>query len=207
MSEIRDLQALAQRIRDAEDQQTLFDIAETLERLASPKPDRFDCPECGPCVGVDEDGCCTTCGADAVVVLAGIPEQNLAERPPAKVDLVKARHAIDKFRDAAREGRTIDFRERDGYVAVLHDALDELEGFEYPSKKWLREQAAVHEPKPDPTPDAAEPDDDSCSGCGHSESQHRPDAPKGWSGECRAWHCGCPGWNVTKPTSAISEER
>jgi hypothetical protein len=23
------------------------------------------CPQCGPNVGVDEDGCCTTCGADA----------------------------------------------------------------------------------------------------------------------------------------------
>jgi hypothetical protein len=30
--------------------------------------DRFDCPECGTEVGVDEDGCCVTCGRDATAV-------------------------------------------------------------------------------------------------------------------------------------------
>lgn len=27
-------------------------------------PMHFRCPDCGPHVGVDEDGCCFTCGAD-----------------------------------------------------------------------------------------------------------------------------------------------
>lgn len=29
------------------------------------KHHRFDCRECGAGIAVDEDGCCTTCGADA----------------------------------------------------------------------------------------------------------------------------------------------
>jgi hypothetical protein len=31
------------------------------------RPSRFDCPACGPGIAVDEDGCCATCGADAVI--------------------------------------------------------------------------------------------------------------------------------------------
>lgn len=30
----------------------------------------WNCPECGPHVAVDEDGCCSTCGADAVPINA-----------------------------------------------------------------------------------------------------------------------------------------
>jgi len=35
------------------------------------RPNRFDCPDCGQEVGVDEDGCCRTCGVDAIVVKNG----------------------------------------------------------------------------------------------------------------------------------------
>jgi hypothetical protein len=30
------------------------------------KAEHFRCPECGPHVRADEDGCCATCGADCV---------------------------------------------------------------------------------------------------------------------------------------------
>jgi len=36
---------------------------------------RFDCPECGRAIGVDEDGCCRTCGQDAVAVRDGRREE------------------------------------------------------------------------------------------------------------------------------------
>lgn len=39
----------------------------------SPNPNRFDCVDCGPGIGIDEDGCCSTCGKDAIVVLNGRP--------------------------------------------------------------------------------------------------------------------------------------
>jgi hypothetical protein len=38
-----------------------------------------------------------------------------------------ARQATTELRDAARTGRIIEFRQRDPLVAVIHDALDELE--------------------------------------------------------------------------------
>src|SRR6185369_13128783 len=39
----------------------------------------------------------------------------------------RARAATGELRDAAREGRVIDFRKRDPLVAAIHDAFDELE--------------------------------------------------------------------------------
>ena len=54
-------------------------IAALAPEGATPAPDAivtrrtaFRCPECGPC-GVDEDGCCSTCGADAEVKAAAAP--------------------------------------------------------------------------------------------------------------------------------------
>lgn len=38
------------------------------EREKAPMGPHFRCPDCGPC-GVDEDGCCRTCGRDAKPVL------------------------------------------------------------------------------------------------------------------------------------------
>ena len=32
--------------------------------MARRMPECFVCPDCGPFVWVDEDGCCVTCGAD-----------------------------------------------------------------------------------------------------------------------------------------------
>jgi hypothetical protein len=41
------------------------------QRRESPLPaNRFDCPTCGQGIGVDDDGCCRTCGAEATVVVA-----------------------------------------------------------------------------------------------------------------------------------------
>lgn len=54
--------ALARRIAEGERLKKL---------LAKAAP--WTCPECGPHVMVDEEGCCATCGADAVLV---------AEEPP-----------------------------------------------------------------------------------------------------------------------------
>lgn len=34
----------------------------------------FECPECGPRISVDEDGCCVSCGRDAVEVAAARPD-------------------------------------------------------------------------------------------------------------------------------------
>lgn len=36
----------------------------------------------------------------------------------------RARHAVGKLRDAVREGRRIDFRQRDPLVLAIHAALD-----------------------------------------------------------------------------------
>src|SRR5271154_2132793 len=38
---------------------------------APTKANRFDCKTCGKGIAVDEDGCCRTCGADAISVEAG----------------------------------------------------------------------------------------------------------------------------------------
>jgi hypothetical protein len=38
-------------------------LADERQRLRRLLP--MDCPECGPMVVIDEDGCCVTCGADA----------------------------------------------------------------------------------------------------------------------------------------------
>jgi len=42
----------------------LAKLAEAFERAC---PVAWICPECGPFIKVDEDGCCASCGADAVV--------------------------------------------------------------------------------------------------------------------------------------------
>lgn len=48
--------------------------------------------------------------------------------PPALRELLaRAREAVTTLRDAAREGRVIDFRQRDPLVMAIHRALDELE--------------------------------------------------------------------------------
>lgn len=41
--------------------------------------------------------------------------------------IVRARVATDVLRDAVREGRVLDFRQRDPLVLAIHNALDELE--------------------------------------------------------------------------------
>ena len=40
---------------------------------------RFDCPTCGQGIAVDEDGCCRTCGHDAIVVVNGTPQMQMPQ--------------------------------------------------------------------------------------------------------------------------------
>ena len=65
---------------------TLLTAASVLADALTPAPavprslrlNRFDCPECGQGIGVDEDWCCRTCGRDAVVVVDGVPQSGAA---------------------------------------------------------------------------------------------------------------------------------
>jgi len=47
-------------------------LTEALQTAMALPPNRFDCPECGPAIAVDEDGCCRTCGADAKPIVAAL---------------------------------------------------------------------------------------------------------------------------------------
>jgi hypothetical protein len=53
-----------------------FCLRDERDRLkaALQRANRFDCPECGCGIAVDEDGCCRSCGADATPVLGRQPE-------------------------------------------------------------------------------------------------------------------------------------
>jgi hypothetical protein len=51
------------------------------ERVSEGKRNRFDCPTCGEGIAVDEDGCCRTCGADAVAITAARPAVEPREEP------------------------------------------------------------------------------------------------------------------------------
>lgn len=52
-------------------------------RLAAHLRNRFDCSDCGMGVDIDEDGCCATCGADAIVIEDGKPRPAEAATPAA----------------------------------------------------------------------------------------------------------------------------
>ncbi len=41
---------------------------------------RFDCLECGQGIGVDEDGCCRSCGRDATAMIDGVPASLPAQK-------------------------------------------------------------------------------------------------------------------------------
>ena len=43
------------------------------ERVSEGKANRFDCETCGKGIAVDEDGCCRTCGVDAIVIATARP--------------------------------------------------------------------------------------------------------------------------------------
>ena len=63
----------------SEDKDSLLDVLQCMinditrdeEPLVIEPETSFTCPNCGPVVKVDEDGCCGTCGADCEVVLRG----------------------------------------------------------------------------------------------------------------------------------------
>jgi hypothetical protein len=48
-------------------------------------------------------------------------------KPDVKAMILRAREATTQLRDAARQGRVIDFRQRDALVMAIHDALDLVE--------------------------------------------------------------------------------
>lgn len=75
----------------------MLDALDALIRLASAppslRPNRFDCPTCGSGIGVDEDWCCRTCGADATVVVNGLPA---SPPPPSPVLDTRARETPER---------------------------------------------------------------------------------------------------------------
>jgi len=81
-----------QEARDAEIARLKRRIAD-LEQPPPPGPavyrkarlNRFDCRTCGPEVAVDEDGCCRTCGRDAVAILGGQPYRKAIHPQPSPV--------------------------------------------------------------------------------------------------------------------------
>ncbi len=60
---------------------------------------RFDCPECGKGIAVDEDGCCRTCGEDAqpVTTPAAGPETGDRERLRLADDIVS--QVVARYKD------------------------------------------------------------------------------------------------------------
>ncbi len=89
---------------------------------AAPPPDRFDCARCQALgVEVDEDGCCATCGVDAIAVRGGVPTY-----PPPDTqdeDQLAAIEALFAGRPMDRASRTWGTPSR---VLVLHSALAEV---------------------------------------------------------------------------------
>lgn len=57
--------------------------------------------------------------------------------------LERAREATGTFRDAAREGRVIEFRQRDPLVIAIHRALDELEALLASQRPPTEERSAM----------------------------------------------------------------
>lgn len=51
-------------------QDRAWNSLEALARLVEAGP-RCDCPHCGPRIAIDEDGCCVSCGADALMITDG----------------------------------------------------------------------------------------------------------------------------------------
>lgn len=67
--EDRMVSALAAEMRDRPPGEQMAAItAATYAHGVPTRSPYFRCPTCGPRVAVDEDGCCRTCGADAVAV-------------------------------------------------------------------------------------------------------------------------------------------
>lgn len=60
------------RTQPSKDRSYIFAVGvamtETDAQTPKWKEKSFLCDECGPFVSVDEDGCCVTCGADALIV-------------------------------------------------------------------------------------------------------------------------------------------
>lgn len=80
------------------------------QALSDPAPERFTCPDCGPGVATDEDGCCATCGADCRIEPAGALEA--AKAAAGKI------LQLEQGRDAARESL-------ESVLAALEDMVEE----------------------------------------------------------------------------------
>lgn len=58
-------------LAECEDEPTASSLRQRIDtKIALRRRPHWNCPECGPHVAVDEDGCCSSCGADAVPINA-----------------------------------------------------------------------------------------------------------------------------------------
>lgn len=65
--ELREARLINEFIQELERTPNIDDLEAVKQQLAAmlpatQRPDRFDCPRCGPGVAADEDGCCALCG-------------------------------------------------------------------------------------------------------------------------------------------------
>lgn len=74
------------------------------------EPSRFDCPQCGPGVSADEDGCCASCGADCAVQVDGEPCKFCGCRPTADTGRLDRGDMLEAAIGLLREVRDADFR-------------------------------------------------------------------------------------------------
>lgn len=85
------------------------------------------CAQCGFDVQVDEDGCCVTCGCDALQAHGG-PDPRLAS-PPLAPEVVAVLEAVSKRRAA--------------WDAFILDRMDDVKDETY-SRAFEREDAAAN---------------------------------------------------------------
>lgn len=64
-------------------------------------PWRFDCIDCGVGIAVDEDGCCKTCGRDAVVIKDGVPDYSMVAAGDESHDDAALQAELAKLRAVA----------------------------------------------------------------------------------------------------------
>ena len=109
-------------------------------RVSPHRANRFDCKECGQGIAVDEDGCCRTCGADAVPVARVSPQQSGGPLPlrPSQEEAVKSWAADDRLW-TTQETVEINLRTFARVVLKHEHELDRLE----PITKTI-----IHSPQP-----------------------------------------------------------
>jgi len=98
------------------------ELAECRAKLAAAAPQ--ECPECGPHVTVDEDGCCATCGADTVPVdlRAKLAAAETRLSIHENLTALEAENAMRDERDAALAKLAQAEQERDDMLSSLRSA-------------------------------------------------------------------------------------